>query len=813
MSRLSTLLERPQGLLVLIEMVPGPGQDTRPIRRLLEAYNQSGGLPSGFVLAGLTLPQNPSGIANLEPADLICQIRSWGLGLDLDLIPHLTCKDHNRPGILSLLNTYQNLDIQGLLVLTGDRPARGLGVFELDSIGCLDLVRRFNNQALLSKDPARLETAHRFLAGVAVSPFKYTEPSCLQQYYKMEKKLASGARFLITQVGWDWRKSWELFRYLDERSIRVPVFGNVYLLTSRNAAARLMHDGKLPGCFVSDQLLQRIYKEDIDAHIERAAQQVAMYSALGAVGVDIAGVDDFSILQQILQRAEQIGENWQLYKDNLYWPPADPFYLYETDGKRVSLSEPEKTFKHRFFNISHRLILDKRYRGCRILRRVLGFCGVDKTDGMPYRLFNAAEKAFKYLVFECQHCGDCFLPENFGLCTFGGCDKGLDNPPCGDATVDGRCGNDLERICIGERIYLAAAAEPQGRDRLLSAINKPRNPRLRGSSSIINYLFDRDHAMRNKIILVGESIHASIAKVGQVMKQLDDTGPGGYEKPSPALEYIQALIESQVDDGADYIAVNVDAFGEQDQGKAIEMIRHYVKLVRRWGKGVPVCVDSSNEQTLIAGLKEWYNTDQRLKPPLINSVKTYTMDQILPLKKDYDFHVVGMLVSDKPADGPGGSYSVEQLVQLAGQIFDAAVVRYGFRPEEIFLDSTVFPLAIDMPMEPGIPGYTYRTFETIRRIRSDKRFKGVHCSLGISNCARDLPGRRVGICRAYLAKAIEYGLDAAIVNVSHRYGEVEPATELLELVEAYAKMDGSPQATQTAVELMTRFCQQARSKD
>jgi hypothetical protein len=34
-----------------------------------------------------------------------------------------------------------------------------------------------------------------------------------------------------------------------------------------------------------------------------------------------------------------------------------------------------------------------------------------------------------------------------------------------------------------------------------------------------------------------------------------------------------------------------------------------------------------------------------------------------------------------------------------------------------------------------------------------------------------LPGRRIGIARAYVAKAMEYGLDAGIVNVAHRFGE------------------------------------------
>ncbi len=88
--------------------------------------------------------------------------------------------------------------------------------------------------------------------------------------------------------------------------------------------------------------------------------------------------------------------------------------------------------------------------------------------------------------------------------------------------------------------------------------------------------------------------------------------------------------------------------------------------------------------------------------------------------------------------------------------------------------------------------------------------KGVHCSLGVSNCVRDLPGRRIGICRAYVAKAAEYGLDAAIVNVAHHYGQVEPAAELMELVDAYAKMDGSAESLNKAIELMGKFCRENR---
>jgi len=326
--------------------------------------------------------------------------------------------------------------------------------------------------------------------------------------------------------------------------------------------------------------------------------------------------------------------------------------------------------------------------------------------------------------------------------------------------------------------------------------------------------------MKKPFIAIGESIHASIPETGRIMRQLSELGPEAYSKPSEQLNCIMALIESQVSEGADYIAVNLDAFGEPrpfakgagGPQVAVDMMVEYVKLIRQWGGGVPICIDSSNNDVLIAGLKEWYNTDSRVKPPLINSVKVYTMERILPLKKDFNYAFVGLLVGEKAPTGPGGSHSVDELYSLARQIFEKAAGEYGFKPGQIFFDSTVFPLAIDMPMEPNVPGYTYRAFETIRKIKSDPEMKGVHCLLGISNCVRDLPGRRVGVCRAYVAKAMEYGLDAAIVNIAHQYGRVEPAADLLELVDAYAKMDGSAKSQNKAMELMGKFCRESRER-
>jgi methylenetetrahydrofolate reductase (NADPH) len=753
--RLSQELKKKDKFVIVAELAGAPNFSYEPIRKFLQAHSDSSGkdIAGDFDFVGITSPQSPGGVANLEPADVHNFVTTNNLLGQLDFVPHITCKDMNKDAILSLLNTHKSAGIESLLVLTGDKPTAAKGIFELESVSLLNLITRLNNEAVIAAKPQNLQSTPQFFAGAAVSPFKYNEESLLQQYFKMEKKIATGANFLITQVGWDWKKSVELLRYLADEKIDVSVLGNVYLLSTITPAPRLMHDIKLPGCFVSDELLEKVCSESLEQHIERAAQQIAMYKSIGAAGADVGGLPDYETFLKILKRASEIGDNWQQFKDNLCWPAKKACYLYDDGGNRNKGAKFEKTFNRRFFNFMHAAVFDPQYPGFAALKATMKFLGADKGKGFFYKAFFAVEKPVKYCLFDCEECGDCYLPEDFGLCTIGGCEKGMHNAPCGDSTVEGKCGNNLDITCIGDRICKAAAAEG-GLEKLRKTINKPRKPELEHTASILNYLFGKDHTEKNPLISIGELIHASIPKTGQIMKQLHDRGEKAFESPGPQLNYIKALIESQADDGADYIAVNIDQFGESDPAFAAQLMREYVKLVRKFGRGVPLCADSSDDNVLIAGLKEWYNTNEKVQPPLINSVKVYTIDNMMPLKKHFDYKFIGLLISEAKTADAGTTGGVDELYNLAKTIYDAAVNKYGFKPDEVFFDSTVFPLAIDMPMQAGAASYTYRTFNTIKKIKTDPQLKKCHFSLGITNSVRDLPGRKIGVARAYTEVAI-----------------------------------------------------------
>ena len=120
---------------------------------------------------------------------------------------HLTCVNKDPAEIARALDELIALGIENVFAITGDYPKGApLGTvgFACDSV---QLVETIAEQRAAGKWP--------FFISAAVSPFKYTEADCAYQYLKLEKKIAAGADFAITQLGFDSRKFRELKRYLD----------------------------------------------------------------------------------------------------------------------------------------------------------------------------------------------------------------------------------------------------------------------------------------------------------------------------------------------------------------------------------------------------------------------------------------------------------------------------------------------------------------------------------------------------------------------------------------------------------------------
>ncbi len=262
------------------------------------------------------------------------------------------------------------------------------------------------------------------------------------------------------------------------------------------------------------------------------------------------------------------------------------------------------------------------------------------------------------------------------------------------------------------------------------------------------------------LIRIGESLHCHIPTV---QKSARRWLCGDAIDREASQRHLVKLVRDQVAAKAHYLDVNVDNFlTEPGIGRegAQRILEHILGLVIEHGQGVPPCVDSSDPEMLIWGLRRYRElTRGQGRAPLINSVAISRLEP-LALRRDFAFSAIGMLL-EKAGDNNAGFTDIagpEVYHQTARAIFDHAR-QQGFAATEVYFDPTVGPLGADMV------GYTRRTFEGIRSIRADAEMAGVHICIGLSNCSDGLPRRR-GVNKAYLRAAMEYGVDAAIMDVA-----------------------------------------------
>jgi methylenetetrahydrofolate reductase (NADPH) len=332
------LLEKKEFAYTL-ELVPGRGARGKTqdqIIRLAEKAIQ------GQLVHAVSITDNPGGHPALSPDVIGLEICRMGM----NPIIHFTCKDKNRNQIESILYALDRIGIQNLLVMTGDFPLYGFEgkakpVYDLDSVQLLLLINQMNEGRCIDDQAPggglQCPTTH-FFKGCAVSPFKELESEVMAQYYKLYKKVKTGADFVITQVGFDARKFDELLRFMKKNSIRIPVLGNVYILNK--PVARVMNRGGVPGCVVTDDLYRTIEGEASApdkgkaARLTRAAKLIAVLKGIGYKGVHIGGPNlNYEDVEWVIEKSKEFSENWEEWVREFSYPRKDGFYLFQKDEK------------------------------------------------------------------------------------------------------------------------------------------------------------------------------------------------------------------------------------------------------------------------------------------------------------------------------------------------------------------------------------------------------------------------------------------------------------------------------------------------
>jgi methylenetetrahydrofolate reductase (NADPH) len=488
--------------LYTLELVPGRGARGKTQEEILRTAQK---IAASRLVHALSITDNPGGHPALAPDVIGQEICRMGV----EPIIHFTCKDKNRNQIESILYALDRIGLHNLLVMTGDYPLYGFEgkakpVYDIDSVQLLGMIRQMNEGRCidLRAPGGGLECPPtHFFKGVAVSPFKREEPEVMAQYYKLYKKVQSGADFVITQVGFDARKFDELLRFLRHQDLRIPVIGNVYLPT--RPVARVMNQGGVPGCVINDDLYRMIETESQgadrgkSARLTRAAKLIAVLRGIGYAGVHLGGPHlVYEDVERVIEKSKEFYPHWEAWVRELSFPQPGGFYLYEKDSRTglnqdapAPLGRPSRKRMGfalmRFFHNFVFLPQAPLHKPARWLCR--------KIDGSRAEwFFTEVENWIKFFTSRCRRCGDCTLAEMAFLCPQSQCPKFLFNGQCG-GSYEGWCEVfPGKRRCIYVRAYdrLKAYGEEGS---LKEGYLPPRNWVLDQTSSWTNYFLGRDH--------------------------------------------------------------------------------------------------------------------------------------------------------------------------------------------------------------------------------------------------------------------------------------------------------------------------------
>ena len=174
----------------------------------------------------------------------------------IEAVVHYCCRDRNLLGMLSDLLGAHALGLRNLLLITGDPPKMGpypeaTAVFDIDSIGLTNLVRRLN-QGL---DPGgnAIGEPTSFVIGVGANPAAMDRDYELNRFYW---KVEAGAEFAITQPVFDPDQLLAFIEELKTRGIWIPIVAGIWPLVSARNAEFLANE--VPGVVVPQEIVERM---------------------------------------------------------------------------------------------------------------------------------------------------------------------------------------------------------------------------------------------------------------------------------------------------------------------------------------------------------------------------------------------------------------------------------------------------------------------------------------------------------------------------------------------------------------------------
>jgi methionine synthase / methylenetetrahydrofolate reductase(NADPH) len=172
----------------------------------------------------------------------------------IECVVHYCCRDRNLLGMTSDLLGAAAMGLRNFLIITGDPPKMGpypeaTAVFDIDSIGLVNMVNRLNHGLDIGGNPIGKPTS--FYIGVGVNPCAVDLDYELRRF---EWKVEAGAEYAITQPTFDVEQLKNFLKRIEH--CRVPVLAGIWPLVSYRNAEFLANE--VPGVVVPNEILKRM---------------------------------------------------------------------------------------------------------------------------------------------------------------------------------------------------------------------------------------------------------------------------------------------------------------------------------------------------------------------------------------------------------------------------------------------------------------------------------------------------------------------------------------------------------------------------
>jgi methionine synthase / methylenetetrahydrofolate reductase(NADPH) len=228
----------------------------------------------------INIPDSPRASARMSNI-MLCILVQQQVGIETVL--HYTCRDRNVLGIQSDLLGVSAIALRNVLCITGDPPKMGnypdaTAVFDVDSIGLVNIVRNLNHGLDIGANPVGVSTA--FTVGVGANP---GAPDLDEEIRRFEYKVEAGAEYVITQPVFDLKLLETFLRRIEH--CRIPVIAGIWPLTSVRNAEFMKNELRVS---VPDAIIDRMAKA-ASAEAARAEGVLIARDMLSAVRSTVQG--------------------------------------------------------------------------------------------------------------------------------------------------------------------------------------------------------------------------------------------------------------------------------------------------------------------------------------------------------------------------------------------------------------------------------------------------------------------------------------------------------------------------------------------